>query len=116
MARGLVSWVGWGGAAGGLPDPGAARLPGPSEGPSGEAVGIEMRDVDLFQMALGLESPWYVDRTEFDVEAKRLDLYLDFRQGGRFTCPECGKGGCLAHDTTEKTGRHLDSSSTRRAG
>ena len=67
-----------------------------------------MRDVDLFQMALGLESPWYVDRTEFDAERKRLDLYLDFRKGGRFTCPECGKGGCPAHDTTEKTWRHLD--------
>jgi len=31
-----------------------------------------------------------------------------FGQGGRFTCPECGKGGCAAHDTTEKTWRHLD--------
>jgi len=66
-----------------------------------------MRDVYLFQMALCLESPWYVDRTEFDVEAKRLDLYLDFRQGGRFTCPECGEGGCADHDTTEKIWLHL---------
>jgi transposase len=67
-----------------------------------------MRDVDLFQMALGLETPWFVDRTEFDAEAKRLDLYLDFRKGGRFRCPECGKGGCPAHDTSEKTWRHLN--------
>ena len=51
-----------------------------------------MRDVELFQMALGLESPWYVKRTEFDADARRLDLYLDFREGGRFTCPECGAG------------------------
>lgn len=67
-----------------------------------------MRDVELFQMALGLESPWYVDRTEFDAEARRLDLYVDFHRGGRFTCAECGAGGCPAHDTTEKTWRHLD--------
>jgi transposase len=67
-----------------------------------------MRDVDLFEMALGLESPWYVERTEFDAEAGRLDLYLDFRKGGRFTCPECGRGGCPAHDTSAKTWRHLN--------
>jgi transposase len=67
-----------------------------------------MRDVELFQMALGLESPWYVARTEFDAEGRRLDLYLDFRKGGRFTCAECGAGGCAAHDTTEKTWRHLN--------
>ena len=67
-----------------------------------------MRDVDLFQKALALEPPWYVERTEFGAERKRLDLYLDLRKGGRFTCPECGKGGCSAHDTTEKTWRHLD--------
>lgn len=67
-----------------------------------------MRDVELFQMALGLESPWYVERTEFDADARRLDLYLDFQKGGRFTCPECGAGGCSAHDTSEKTWRHLN--------
>jgi transposase len=39
-----------------------------------------MRDVELFQRALGLQSPWYVDRTEFDADQKRLDLYLDFFQ------------------------------------
>jgi hypothetical protein len=67
-----------------------------------------MRDVELFQMALGLESPWYVERTEFDADARRLDLYLDFRKGGRFTCAECGAGGCPAHDSSEKTWRHLN--------
>lgn len=67
-----------------------------------------MRDIELFQMALGLEAPWYVERTEFDAQARRLDLYLDFKRGGRFICAECGAGGCAAHDTTEKTWRHLD--------
>lgn len=47
-----------------------------------------MRDVELFQTVLCLESPWYVDRTEFDAAARRLDVYLDFERGGRFTCPE----------------------------
>jgi len=67
-----------------------------------------MRDLDLFQMALGLVEPWYVERSEFDPAARRLDLYLNFKSGGVFTCPECGGGGCKAYDTTEKTWRHLN--------
>jgi transposase len=67
-----------------------------------------VRDVDVFQQALGLESPWRVERVEFDAEAKRLDLYLDFERGSRFECPECGARGCPAYDTTQKSWRHLD--------
>jgi transposase len=39
-----------------------------------------MRDVELFQLALGRQSPWYVDRTEFEADHKRLDLYLGLFQ------------------------------------
>ncbi len=67
-----------------------------------------MGDVNLFQTALGLASPWYVDRTEFDAEARRIDPCVDVRLGGRFTGPECGKGVCPAHDTTETKWRHLE--------
>jgi len=67
-----------------------------------------MRDIDLFQMALGLSKPWYVKRSEFDPAARRLDLYLDFESGGTFACPECASSGCKAYDTTEKTWRHLN--------
>ena len=47
-----------------------------------------MRDLELFQMALGLTAPWYVARTAFDADEKRLYIYLDFHRGGRFACPE----------------------------
>jgi transposase len=67
-----------------------------------------MRDVDLFQQALGLEWPWRVERSEFDAAQRRLDLYIDFEAGGTFTCPSCGRTGCKAHDTTEKRWRHLN--------
>jgi len=90
------------------PDPGAARPPGTPCGASGELGGGGMRDVDLFQMALGLESPWYVARTEFDAEATPARPLPRRREGGRFTCPDRGKGGCPAHDTTEQRWRHLD--------
>lgn len=67
-----------------------------------------MRDVELFGMALGLTEPWFVERTEFDAGARRLDLYLDFRRGAVFACPECGAAGCKAWDTTDQEWRHLD--------
>jgi hypothetical protein len=41
-----------------------------------------MRDTDLFQLPLGLQSPWTVTRIEFAVEDSRLDLYLVVREKG----------------------------------
>jgi len=48
-----------------------------------------------------------VSDTKFDPAAKRLDLFLDFKRGHSFPCPECGKPG-KAYDTEEKTWRHLN--------
>lgn len=65
-----------------------------------------MRDNDLFQIALGITSPWFVASSQF--KDKRLDIQLDFKTGSRFDCPECKVAGCPVHDTVEKTWRHLD--------
>ena len=67
-----------------------------------------MSEIDLLQMALGLTPPWYVRSSEFSVDDKRLDIYLDFHRGGRFSCPECGASDCPAYDTEERTWRHLN--------
>jgi transposase len=63
---------------------------------------------DLFQAALGLAEPWQVVRTEFDAQARRLDLHLDFGKGARFPCPDGDQPACPVHDTQLKTWRHLD--------
>jgi transposase len=65
---------------------------------------------ELFGAALGLVAPWRVERSEFDAEAGRLDLYLDFPRGARFACPEpeCPQRQCPVHDTEDKMWRHLD--------
>jgi len=63
---------------------------------------------DLFQAALGLAEPWQVARTEFDAEARRLELYLDFPKGARFPCPAGDQPACPVHDTEPKRWRHLD--------
>jgi transposase len=45
---------------------------------------------ELFGAALGLVAPWRVVRSEFDANAGRLDLFLDFPRGARFACPQPG--------------------------
>jgi transposase len=68
-----------------------------------------MGENQLFALALGLTPPWFIEKVSFDPGQKRLDLFLDFKRGSKFMCPECGSGeGCPVHDTTEKTWRHLD--------
>ena len=67
-----------------------------------------MQDTKLFQLALGLTTPWTVTRADFDAAAKRLDICIDFPAGSRFTCPGCGAGDCPVHDTERMRWRHLD--------
>jgi transposase len=61
----------------------------------------------LFTVALGLMPPWEVRDLRFSVEAKRLDIVVDFERGASFPCPVCGAPS-KAHDTEERTWRHLD--------
>jgi transposase len=67
-----------------------------------------MRDIDLFQLALGLMPPWMVQSSEFDPASKRLDICLYFPRGSTFACPTCGQEGLKAHDTVQKKWRHLN--------
>ena len=67
-----------------------------------------MSDTHLLQMALGLTPPWSVTGADFDPNARRLDIHIDFPSGSRFACPQCGATGCPAHDTAPMTWRHLN--------
>lgn len=67
-----------------------------------------MPEHELFGRALGLEAPWAVTEVRFGVEARRLDLSVDFTEGSRFPCPRCGQRDCPVHDTKRRTWRHLD--------
>jgi len=61
----------------------------------------------LFTQALGLQAPWTVTSTEFDVERKRLDIHVDFPRGSTFPCAVCAKA-CKVHDAKDQTWRHLN--------
>ncbi len=67
-----------------------------------------MRDTNLLQLALGLTPPWTVTRSDFDPEAQRLDIEIDFAPGSRFPCPHCGAADCPAYDTQRMSWRHLN--------
>lgn len=67
-----------------------------------------MKDTNLLQLALCLTPPWSVTRSDFDAEAHRLDIHLDFAPGSRFACPHCQAAGCPVHDTETATWRHLN--------
>ena len=67
-----------------------------------------MRDTSLLQQALDLSAPWTVSRSDFDPEAHRLDIQIDFAPGARFACPTCGAADCPVHDTERMSWRHLN--------
>ena len=62
----------------------------------------------IFSQALNLQKPWIITQIEFKKEEKRLDIWIDFEQGAKYPCPECGQVDCAIHDTINKEWRHLD--------
>jgi transposase len=61
----------------------------------------------LFEMALGIEGPWYVRDVSFDLAARTLTIFVDFTPGNRFPHPEA-EGVHPVYDTTSKRYRHLN--------
>jgi len=63
---------------------------------------------ELFEVALGIEKPVFIEEISFDKEIGELHLHMNFERGGRFCCSECGEEGLRVHDTTQKTWQHLN--------
>ena len=61
----------------------------------------------LFEAALGISSPWFINGVEFDVAKKTLSIAVDFIAGSRFAVPGA-EGAHPAHDTVTKRYRHLN--------
>jgi len=43
-----------------------------------------MFESKLFEAALAIQRPWFIKDVEFNVDAKRLDIYIDFKHGSTF--------------------------------
>lgn len=61
----------------------------------------------LFEAALGIADPWFIQGVDFDAAKKTLTIGVDFVAGSRF--PVLGiEGAHPAHDTVTKRYRHLN--------
>jgi transposase len=66
---------------------------------------------ELFEKALGIEKPWFIDNLKFDIKQRRLDIYINFEVGSKFkyVSEEEGISGTFGvYDTVDKTWRHLN--------
>lgn len=61
----------------------------------------------LFEAALGITEPWYIEGVDFDAVKRTLTIRIDFVAGSRF--PVAGaEGAHPVHDTQSKRYRHLN--------
>jgi len=61
----------------------------------------------LFETALGVSDPWFVQDVNFDAAGKCLTIKIDFIRGSRFPFPGAD-GTHPTHDTVVKRYRHLN--------
>ena len=64
----------------------------------------------IFEQALGVVEPWYVEAIDFNLAEKKLDIKLNFRKGSEFVIKfdDGTEEQCKAYDTLEKRWRHLN--------
>jgi transposase len=62
---------------------------------------------DLFKLALGLQNPWQVSDIVFSKDEGRLDIYLTYAKGAKFSSACCGISAGV-YDSVDHTWRHLN--------
>jgi transposase len=67
-----------------------------------------MRDTELYQQVLGLQTPWVVSRVELSAEGGRIDVWAEHPRGTLFGCPECHLELAVYDHGDEREWRHLD--------
>lgn len=66
---------------------------------------------ELFELALHINNPWYIEDIQFNTDSKRLDIYINFHKGSVFhyeSEEENINGDYKAYDTQTKEWRHLN--------
>ncbi len=67
-----------------------------------------MNSKQLFQLALDLSPPWYIERVEFNEREKgirQLDIYINFPRGAKFIDTDGHE--CSVYDSEERSWQHL---------
>jgi len=68
---------------------------------------LPMRDKQLYQQILGIESPWRVVDVELTASIEEVRVYIQHQKGIGLCCPQCGKA-CVGYDVRQREWRHLD--------
>jgi len=66
---------------------------------------------ELFERALGINKPWFIDDIKFNAKERRLDIHINFEAGAKFQYISEGEhisGEFGVYDTVEKSWRHLN--------
>jgi len=71
---------------------------------------------NLFELALSIKDPWFVEKIDFREEEKILHIYINFRKGAKFDYQKTNKENngseiiknLKVHDTVKKKWRHLN--------
>lgn len=66
-----------------------------------------MQDRELYRQILGIQSPWFVERVELELEKGEIHVHLD-HQDTDWACGECGQCCGLYDHQPERQWRHLD--------
>jgi len=68
-----------------------------------------MRDTELYQHLLGLQSPWVVDRVDLNLQEQQVDVWAVHPDRHKWECPKCQISLPLYDHAPERIWRHLDS-------
>jgi transposase len=61
-----------------------------------------------YALLLGIKSPWQVERVDLQMAAQRVEIRLEWQEGRRPCCPECGREVGIHDWAPERAWRHLD--------
>jgi transposase len=67
----------------------------------------DMQDRELYRQILGIESPWFVERVELQLERGEIHVHLG-HQDTDWPCAECGQRCGLYDHQPDRQWRHLD--------
>ena len=65
----------------------------------------------IFEKALGLSKPWYIEKIDFDEKKRTLDIQINFKRGAIFEHIDKTTGEveqCKGYDTKDKVWQHLN--------
>jgi transposase len=63
---------------------------------------------ELYEKLLGLDTIWVVNKVELDLEAARVDIWINHISKTKFNCPECKNILSVNDHSSERIWRHLD--------